>query len=137
MSSNNTQVLEFGLESERYCLAIEYVAEIVGRDEITSIPNTPTHVLGAMDLRGDSLRVLDPKAPFGVDGDPTGERVVVLDDGLGDDDIHLAWIVDSVHDVFDADADELDDSVESQGVYGSFRKDGRLILWVDPETVIE
>ncbi len=136
MSTENTQVLEFGLENERYSVAIEYVAEIVGRDELTSIPNTPSSVVGAMDLRGESLTVVDPKEPFGVDGTPTGSRILVLDRSLGEEDTWLGWLVDEVYDVFDADPDELDDSVGSEGVYGAFRRDGRLVLWVDPETVL-
>ena len=139
MSIESTQVLEFALEDERYCVAIEYVAEIVGRDDVTSIPNTPDEIVGAMDLRGESLTIVDPKVPFGVEGPADGIRVIVLDERVGDDS-RIGWLVDEVHDVFRTDPedpDDLDESVASDGVYGAFRRDGRLVLWVDPETVIE
>lgn len=136
MPSVHDQVLEFGLGSERYCTEIAHVSEIVGREELTSLPNAPSHVLGAMDTRGETLTVLDPKVVFGVEGEPTGSRVVVLDSEIGDDE-HLAWLVDSVHEVTSVTDAEVDESIEneSEGVRGALRREDRVVVWVDPRAV--
>jgi purine-binding chemotaxis protein CheW len=140
--ADGTDVLEFGLEDERYCVAIGKVSEIVALEEMTSVPNTPDYVLGVMDLRGQSLQVRDPKLPFGVDGEPNGERVVVMDPDIGPEDKLTGWLVDSVHDVFTAYEADLDEDVEGRGVYGALRPEaegddgeGRMVIWVDPVEV--
>lgn len=58
------QVLEFTLGEEQYCIDIEYVTEVVSRSkkDVTSIPDSPPHVEGAIDLRGETTRVIDPSA---------------------------------------------------------------------------
>lgn len=140
--AEGTDLLEFGLDDERYCVDISYVSEIIGLEELTSVPNTPDYVMGVMDLRGQSLQVRDPKQPFGVDGEPTGERVVVMAPEVGPEDKLTGWLVDSVHDVLTAHADDVDDDVEGKGVHGALRpgvdeedEEGRMVIWVDPVEV--
>jgi len=141
MATETTDVLEFALEDERFCVDISYVSEIVAREELTSVPNTPAWVLGVMDLRGRSLQVLDPKAKFGVDGAAEGQRVVVMVPSVGVEDKLTGWVVDSVHDVLTVTREEVDDDVEGQGVHGALRPeteddgDDRMVIWVDPDEV--
>jgi len=142
-----TDVLEFGLDDERYCVDISYVSEIIGLEELTSVPNTPDYVLGVMDLRGRSLQVRDPKRPFGVEGEPTGERVVVMSEAVGDEDTLAGWLVDTVHDVLTARREDLDEEVDGKGVHGALRPEadegdeaddgGRMVIWVDPVEVFD
>jgi purine-binding chemotaxis protein CheW len=148
-----TDVLEFGLDDERYCVDISYVSEIIALEELTSVPNTPDYVLGVMDLRGRSLQVRDPKGPFGVSGEPTGGRVVVMASEVGPEDKLTGWLVDSVHDVLTARRADVDDDVEGTGVHGALRPgadedgaaegedgdvgSGRLVIWVDPHEVFD
>jgi purine-binding chemotaxis protein CheW len=145
--ADGTDVLEFGLEDERYCVDISYVSEIVGLEELTSVPNTPDYVMGVMDLRGRSLQVRDPKLQFGVDGEPTGERVVVMAPEIGPEEKLTGWLVDSVHDVLTVHSRDLDDDVDGKGVHGALRpgedeeddedeeSEGRMVIWVDPVEV--
>lgn len=147
MATETTDVLEFGLDDERYCVDISYVSEIVGRDELTSVPNAPAFVVGVMDLRGESLQVRDPKLPFGVDGEPTGGRVVVMASEVGPEEKLTGWLVDSVHDVITATRADLDEDVDGTGVHGALRPGaedgddeedgdgGRMVIWVDPDAV--
>lgn len=140
MATETSDVLEFALDDERFCVDISYVSEIVAREELTSVPNTPEWVLGVMDLRGRSLQVLDPKAKFGVDGAPDGERVVVMVPEVGAEDKLTGWVVDSVHDVLTVARADVDDDVEGQGVHGAVRPDEedgdeRMVIWVDPREV--
>lgn len=140
MATETSDVLEFALDDERFCVDISYVSEIVAREELTSVPNTPEWVLGVMDLRGQSLQVLDPKAKFGVDGAPDGERVVVMVPEVGAEDKLTGWVVDSVHDVLTVARGDVDDDVEGQGVHGALRPGGeeadeRMVIWVDPREV--
>jgi len=135
MATETTDVLEFGLDDERYCVDISYVSEIVGREELTSVPNSPEWVLGVMDLRGRTLQVRDPKAAFGVDGEADGERIVVMVEEVGDEEKLTGWLVDSVHDVLAASRERLDEDVDGAGVHGALRPAERMVIWVDPDEV--
>lgn len=134
-TTETADVLEFGLDGERYCVDISFISEIVAREELTSVPNTPEWILGVQDLRGRSLQVLDPKARFGVDDEPDGRRVIVMVPEVGDDERLTGWLVDSVHDVLTVDPDDVDDEVEGVGVHGALRPDDRMVIWVDPDDV--
>lgn len=131
-TAETADVLEFGLDGERYCVNISYISEIVAREDLTSVPNTPEWVLGVQDLRGESLQILDPKARFGVDGDPEGERVVVMVPEVGDDERITGWLVDTVHDVLTVDPEQVDEDVDGVGVHGALRPEDRMVIWVDP-----
>ena len=131
-TAETADVLEFGLDGERYCVNISYISEIVAREDLTSVPNTPEWGLGVQDLRGESLQILDPKARFGVDGDPEGERVVVMVPEVGDDERITGWLVDTVHDVLTVNPEEVDEDVDGVGVHGALRPEDRMVIWVDP-----
>jgi len=135
-----TDALEFALDEERFCVDIGHVSEIVALDELTSVPNTPEWVLGVMDLRGQSLQVLDPKRKFGVDGAADGERVVVMVPAVGHEEKLTGWLVDSVHDVLTIAREDVDDDVEGKGVHGALRPgadDDRIVVWVHPDEVFD
>ncbi|MFC6725120.1 chemotaxis protein CheW [Halobium palmae] len=131
-----TQVLEFGLGDESYCLDIGYIDEIVDAGELTRIPNSPPHVEGVMDLRGRTTSIIDPKKVFDIrsgDGHAGRNRIVVFDpDEAGDGAI--GWMVDEVYQVISVDVDSLDESTlsEDEGVRGVVKRDDRFVVWVDP-----
>jgi len=142
--AEGTDVLEFGLDGERYCVDISYVSEIVALEELTSVPNSADYVLGVMDLRGRSLQVRDPKVPFRVDDEPTGGRVIVMTGEVGPEEKRTGWLVDTVHDVLTVGEGDLDEDVDGRGVYGALRpgadeddeeSSGRMVIWVDPVEV--
>lgn len=135
MPTETTDVLEFGLDDERYCVEIRHVSEIVGPDDLTSVPNAPSYVVGVMDFRGDSMEVRDPKPVFGVDGDPSGNRIVVMRSEVDDDEKLTGWLVDSVHDVLTISREDVDEDVDGKGVYGALRPEDRMVIWVDPAEV--
>lgn len=105
MQTQPQQLLALVLDGERYYVSLEGVAEVVEHDGVTPLPNSPPEVLGVTDLRGDTMRVLDPRAVLGLDGEPGGDRIVVT----RPDDAPVGWLVDAVDDVVEADDVEADD----------------------------
>ena len=51
--------LTFALASEEYGLEILKVREIIGYMDITAVPQTPAHVKGVINLRGQVIPVMD------------------------------------------------------------------------------
>lgn len=138
MSTTNGQVLEFKLGEETYCVSIDHVTEIVDVGDLTSVPNSPPHVRGVMDLRGRTTSIVDPKAVFNVPGGGEERRIVVFDPEIVTDQGAAGWLVDEVYHVLQVDEADLDPSPGSDDdtVVGVLKQeDGDFVIWVDPEAV--
>ncbi len=73
------QYLTFYMAKEEFGINILSVQEIRGWEEITSIPNSPEHVLGVMNLRGTISPIIDLRRCFGIsDLSYTDETVVII-----------------------------------------------------------
>ena len=134
-----TQVLEFGLGDETYCLDIDVIDEIVDAGQLTRIPNSPPHVEGVMDLRGRTTSIINPKTLFDIDEDGERNRIIVFDpDAIGDQGT-IGWIVDEVYQVSDITPDDVDETTTAndENVNGIVKGDDKFVVWVDPDIVSE
>jgi purine-binding chemotaxis protein CheW len=131
------QVLEFALGEETYCVSIDYVTEIVDVGELTTVPNTPRHVEGVMDLRGRTTSIVSPKAVFSVGGDGAERRIIVFDPDVVEDQGAVGWLVDEVSQVVSVDPGNVDDapSQDDDAIVGVVKRDGDFVIWVDPRVV--
>lgn len=59
-------LLELGIESQRYAVPIRDVVEVLRAVAITPLPAAPAIVEGVIDVRGEILPVLDLRARFGL-----------------------------------------------------------------------
>ena len=64
--SASVQLVVFRLDGQRYALALAAVERIVRAAEVTLLPNAPPIVLGALDVEGRVLPVLDVRRRFGL-----------------------------------------------------------------------
>ena len=135
-AGESTQVLEFGLGEETYCLDIAYIDEIVDAGDLTAIPNSPRHVEGVMDLRGQTTTIIDPKTLLGVEGATESERIVVFDPEAVEDGGTVGWTVDEVYQVRDVTPEQVDDATTAteDAVRGIVKDDDRFVVWVEPVT---
>jgi len=132
MADDETDVLEFSLGDGRYCIDIGHVDEIVDANEdVTAIPNSERHVVGVVDLRGQTTTVVDPRVKLGEAGETEGSRIVVLSehDATG-------LLVDDVHEVEAIAEADLDESGASETTRGVVRRDDRFVVWVDPDALV-
>lgn len=138
MSATTNQVLEFALGEETYCVSIDHVTEIVDIGDLTSVPNTPPHVEGVMDLRGRTTSIIDPKTVFGIDGGGEERRIIVYDPDLIEGQKAAGWLVDGVEQVVridDANVDEAPNA-DDDAVNGVIKRDEEeFVIWVDPVAV--
>ncbi|ELZ84785.1 chemotaxis protein CheW [Haloferax elongans ATCC BAA-1513] len=129
-----TQVLEFDIGDERYCVELDAVAEIIDRQSVRALPDTPPHVVGAMDYRGVTTTVIDTASLLDVGSNPDAPRVIVFDDGDEDSKVY-GWLVDEVERVADIDPENVDDApFGGDHTKGIVRRDEGLVVWVTPPT---
>jgi purine-binding chemotaxis protein CheW len=127
-----SQVLEFTLGDERYCVGIDAVEEIVKRKSVTPLPDTPQHIVGMMDLRGETTTIVNPKLVLET-GNSDGEQfVVIFQDGDGS---QIGWLVDEVHEVATLPAPDVEPAEDNAYVNGIVSEDDEFTVWIDPARV--
>lgn len=132
MAADQTSVLEFSVGDGRYCLDILHVEEIVDATaDVTPVPNSPPHVVGVVDLRGETTTIVDPTVPLDLDAETSGDRIIVLSDFDG-----KGLLIDDVHQVEDVDPEDVDTETASETTRGVIRRDDRFVIWVDPEALV-
>lgn len=134
-ATTTDQVLEFKLGAETYCVSIDYVTEIVDMGDLTPIPNSPPHVEGVIDLRGNTTSIVDPKVGLNLEGE-LGDRIVIFDSSLYEDDRSVGWAVDSVEEVAAIDPEDVDDSpVDREYVHGLIKREDEFVVWINPRAL--
>lgn len=78
MLDREGKYLTFALGAEEYGLEILKVREIIGYIDVTAVPQTPFHVKGAINLRGQVIPVVDLRAKFGMATTEVTERTCII-----------------------------------------------------------
>ena len=104
--------LTFALGSEEYGLEILKVREIIGYMEITAVPQTPHHVKGVINLRGQVIPVIDLRAKFGMDAAEITEQtcIIVCEIQSGKRSFSTGIVVDNVEEVLDIDGQDIEEA---------------------------
>ncbi|MFI8614634.1 chemotaxis protein CheW [Acidovorax sp. NPDC077693] len=113
--------LAFRLGDQEYGLAISGVREIRFYEAPTRIAGSPTHILGVLDLRGESVPLIDLRVCLGITALFTASTVTVVAN-VGNDTFGM--VVDSVSDVVELTRDQIREvpgmvgTEDSHGVIG-------------------
>lgn len=100
--------LTFVLGEEEYGLEILKVREIIGMTDVTKVPQMPLHVKGVINLRGTVIPVIGLRPRFGMEEIPyTAETCIIVVDV---NNIQMGIIVDSVSEVLDIAATDIEDA---------------------------
>jgi len=104
--------LTFALASEEYGLEILKVREIIGYMDITAVPQTPHHVKGVINLRGQVIPVVDLRAKFGMETAEVTEEtcIIVVEITQADRNISTGIVVDHVSEVLDISGEDIEES---------------------------
>jgi purine-binding chemotaxis protein CheW len=99
------QFLTFSLGQEEYGIELLKVQEIKGYSAITSIPNTPTHIKGVMNLRGAVIPIVDLRLRFGMEAIEYTQFNVIIVINVGTKVMGL--MVDAVSDVLNVAPEDI------------------------------
>ncbi len=120
-SSDLRQVLTFTLGAESYGVDILRVQEIRGWSPVTRIPQSPTHVLGVLNLRGSIVPIIDLRMRFRLErAEYTALTVIIVmsvESSAGQRDIGM--VVDGVSDVIDVDSTKIKPAPDLGGSQGA------------------
>ncbi len=104
--------LTFALAHEEYGLEILKVREIIGYMDITAVPQTPHHVKGVINLRGQVIPVIDLRAKFGMETAEVTEEtcIIVVETSQGSHKFSTGIVVDHVQEVLDIAGENIEEA---------------------------
>lgn len=114
--ADEIQVVEFILADEMYAINLFHVKEIVQYTKVTTLPNTPGHILGIVDLRGEICTIFDIKNKLnignGAQVNDDNAKIIVLDDKIIG--YKLGILVDNVLNVTAVQKAQIDQTQSSR-----------------------
>ncbi len=136
--------LTFALSHEEYGLEILKVREIIGYMEITAVPQTPAHVKGVINLRGQVIPVIDLRMKFGMNEAEVTEEtcIIVVEIAQGDRHFQTGIVVDRVKEVLDIDGENIEDApqfgsnVDTNFILGMGKVNGSVKILLDIDKVL-
>ncbi len=104
-----TSYLTFKLGNEKFAANIGHVLHILGVPQITPLPNAPSHIKGAINLRGKVLTVIDPHEKFHMEKQPITKNscIIVLELMNEGEKVEIGALVDSVDQVIEIESESL------------------------------
>ncbi len=104
--------LTFSLAAEEYGLEILKVREIIGYMDITAVPQTPSHVRGVINLRGQVIPVIDLRGKFGMESTERTDQtcIIVVEICQGNCTFSTGIVVDHVQEVLDIAGHDIEEA---------------------------
>ena len=143
-TAGSKQVLTFTLGDETYGVDILRVQEIRGWSPVTRIPQSQSHVLGVLNLRGSIVPIVDMRMRFSL---PRAEYtpltvIIVLSVESPQGRRDFGVVVDGVSDVVDValaevkPAPELGAQANTEFIAGLAAVSGRMVMLLDIDRLI-
>ena len=111
LNSRAGKFLTFCLGKEEFAVRVMNVREIIGIQDITTVPQTPVCVKGVINLRGKVIPVVDLRLKFGLPEQEHSERtciiVIQVDSDTGPP-LNTGIIVDEVSEVLNLTSSEIE-----------------------------
>ena len=132
--TTSERYLNFSLGDEEFAIPLLSVREVIAVPETTPIPHSPGYFLGIMNLRGQIITILDLRVKLGIKAVAKEENAVIICELMG---LCIGIVVDSVNCVLAPRPEEISDHPEihnskaSEFITAVFRKDKKLILFID------
>ena len=96
-SKNIEKYIRFSLGTEKYAVHLLMVREVIPTPETTSLPNSPAHFIGIMNLRGQIISIYDLRKKLGVKPIAENEEEAVIIVNI--EDVSIGFMVDSIDQV--------------------------------------
>jgi purine-binding chemotaxis protein CheW len=110
MTTETRQYITFKLGDELFAIDVAQVREVLEVSTITKVPTAPACMRGVVNVRGQATPVVDLRLRFGLPhgADTVHTRTIVMELQLDGETTVLGGIADSVHEVIELDAGDID-----------------------------
>ncbi len=134
------EFLGFKVGAQEFCIDVQHLEEIIYIPHLSKIPNVPSHIEGAINLRGHILHVVNMRKWFKLQWIPFTEKSRILVVDL--DKAKFGLLVDEVTEIIKKDVVK---SWENPGLFQEEKevaylksvisKEKQLILEIDPKII--
>jgi len=102
--------LAFHAGPEQFAIGVLGVREIMGMQDITAVPHTPSYVKGIINLRGKVVPVIDLRVKFGMPATEYTARTCIIVVNVPDErgGMLMGVVVDAVSEVANISATEIE-----------------------------
>jgi len=109
-AASRSQYLTFLLASEEYAVDVLSVKEIIEYGDVTTVPGTPVHVRGVINLRGSVVPVVDLAVKLGRAESPLSRRscIVIVETSLRGERVVTGVVADAVNQVIEFSPDDIE-----------------------------
>jgi purine-binding chemotaxis protein CheW len=136
--------LTFRLGSEEFGVRVDKVREIMGAQEITSVPQTTGYLRGVINLRGKVVPVVDLRLKFGLEAIKYTQRtcIVVVQMSGEAGIIQVGLLVDTVSEVRNMAAADLENTPDfseqfsAPCIHGMAKLKGKATVLLDIDRVV-
>jgi purine-binding chemotaxis protein CheW len=103
------------LQAQQYGIPITKIKEIIRMVSVTSVPNSPHYVRGLINLRGNTIPVVDLciKLNLGSSEDTGRACIVVVEIACGENIVTAGIVVDSVSEAVNIHGTDIEDALGS------------------------
>lgn len=144
MTGLGGKYLTFRLCEEGFGLKILKVQEIIGMQEITSIPRTPPAVKGVINLRGKVIPVIDLRLKFGMAEAEVSRKtcIIVVQVSRDANNIIMGIVVDEVSEVLEISGREIEPPpafgarIETDFILGMAKTEDAVKILLDLDRVL-
>lgn len=139
------QFLTFELAGESYGVEILKVQEIRGWEPVREIPNTPSFIKGALNLRGSIVPIIDLRERFGMEETEYSPItvVIVLCVETKDGSHVMGIVADAVSDVLDISVNDIKGSpklgskIDTRYMRGMFVGEKQMVMLLDTDKLLD
>jgi purine-binding chemotaxis protein CheW len=135
--------LTVAIDSEVYGIQVLKAREIIRFQKVTPVPQVPAFVKGVINLRGRVIPIIDLRIRFGVKAENTEATcIVVVQVTLGDRTIQVGVVVDSVLEVANLSAEQIEATpdfgvrIDTNYLLGMAKTNGRVLMLLEIDHVI-
>jgi purine-binding chemotaxis protein CheW len=110
MTTETRQYITFKLGDELFAIDVAQVREVLEVSTITRVPTAPACMRGVVNVRGQATPAVDLRLRFGLPQaeDTVHTRIIVMELQLDGEATVLGGIADSVHEVIELGAGDID-----------------------------
>lgn len=133
--------LTFFLDSQLFGVPISDVVQIIGMQDITPVPDSPSYAKGIINLRGSIIPLIDIRMRFGKPALEYNDRTCIIVTKL--EETYIGFLVDSVNEVSVIDQENISAppavvSGHSANAYltGVGKMHDKVVLLVDPKKIL-
>ena len=103
--------LTFRIGDEVFAINVNATREVLDVSHITRLPTAPGYLRGVVNVRGNSIPVVDLRLKFGLPQvpDTLHTRIIVMDLQIGGEPVIVGGLADSVQEVLELEPQDIND----------------------------